>query len=222
MTKPGTPGGARAEWRLLAELSLGCVIAFVLLVILQSLTSSLDSAALLAVTRWRTPALVRVMQAVSWLGSGAAEFPFAFGFVGFLTWRGRKRDAAEYFGWCLGGWMVYALLKTAIHRPRPHLVPYLSGSGWFSFPSGHAMLGPIIYVFAALLILPSIERRSHRILLLASAWGLSLLIAFSRVYLGVHYPTDVIAGLLAGTAWLGLSITMVRRRQGNSVTRFAG
>ncbi|MEO8201088.1 MAG: phosphatase PAP2 family protein [Gemmatimonadota bacterium] len=203
----------RAAWRRPIELSLLCVIGLVGLIILQSLTSVLDSAVLTSVVQWRGPFLTRLMQAITWLGSGQAEFPFVFAFVGFLVWRNRRRDALEYFGWCLGGWVCYALLKTIIHRARPHLVERLSGGGWYSFPSGHAMLGPIIYVFAVMLILPSIERRSTRILLLGLSWLLVVLIAFSRVYLGVHYPTDVIGGLLAGFAWLGISLTAMRARQ---------
>lgn len=208
-----TSGDSRPGWPGLAQLSLASLAGFLLLVVYQSWNPALDGDWIVTAAGWRRPGLTGFMQAMSWLGSGGAEFPFVLLFVAFLVWRARKRAAAEYFGWCLAGWAMYALLKTVIHRPRPHLVERLSGGGWYSFPSGHAMLGPIIYVFAVVLILPMITRRSQRILLLTAAWLLVFLIAFSRVYLGVHYPSDVAGGILAGASWLGLSLIMIRRRQ---------
>ena len=196
--------------RLLAELGLACVIGFVLLVIVQSLATALDAAGLEAAAALRTPGVTRTMQAISWLGSGDAQFPFAFGLAGFFLWRRRKRQAAQYLGWGFAGWAVWALLKILIHRARPRLVEHLSGAGWWSFPSGHAMLAPIVYVFAVVLLEPEIRNKTAWRILLAVSWVLSVLIAFSRVYLGVHYPTDVIAGLLAGSAWLALSTAMTR------------
>jgi undecaprenyl-diphosphatase len=194
-------------------LTLASAAAFVLLALLMGRISAWDDAGVRALATWRTPVLNNLMRSVSWLGSGSAEFPFAFAVTGTLAWRGRKRLAAEYFGWALGGWAVYALLKTLFHRARPHVVERLSGGGWYSFPSGHAMLGPIVFVFAAILL--AREFRAARSLhwWVPIAWFLSLMIAFSRVYLGVHYPSDVVGGLLAGSAWVGLALVMMSRSE---------
>ena len=179
----------------------------------QSLTSDADLEILGTVSEWRSPHLTLLMQAVTWLGSGAAEIPFAIGVAGVLLWRGGKAQAAGYSGWVLGGWAAYGLLKVSFRRMRPSLVEHLSEGGWYSFPSGHAMLAPIVYVLAVHLLWPSPEPSGVRALLLTLAWVLALLIAVSRVYLGVHYPSDAVAGLLAGTSWLGLSLVTLSRRE---------
>ncbi|MEO8295882.1 MAG: phosphatase PAP2 family protein [Gemmatimonadota bacterium] len=199
--------------RIMAILTTASLIGFLVLVLLLGRLSAFDDAGLRAFAAWRTPALTRMMQGVSWLGSGAAEFPFAFGVTGLLLWRGGKRQGAEYFGWALAGWICYAILKVFFHRHRPDLVERLSGAGWYSFPSGHAMLAPIIYVFAAVMLEQQIASRNYQRVMIAAGWLLALLIAFSRVYLGVHYPTDVLAGLLAGSGWLGVSLLVIRRRE---------
>jgi len=177
----------------------------------QGLTSDVDLEMLGTVAEWRSSCLTLLMQAVSWLGSGAAEAPFAIGVAGLLVWRGRKAQAAGYSGWTLVGWAAYGLLKVSFHRTRPSLVEHLSDGGWYSFPSGHAMMAPIVYVLAVLVLWPTPTRSGVRAPVLTLAWALALLIAVSRVYLGVHYPSDVAAGLLAGTSWLGLSMVTMSR-----------
>jgi undecaprenyl-diphosphatase len=204
---PTVPGG-----RWMAVVSLACALAFVALALAQGPTANEDTALLRQIVAWRSPWLTWVMQGASWLGSGGAEFPFAFAVAGYFAWHRDRRQAIGYLGWSLGGWAMYGLLKELFHRARPKVVTHLSGGGWYSFPSGHAMLGPIIYVFAAYLLLAKTDRPSTRWLIFLAAWALVLLIAISRVYLGVHYPSDVIGGLLAGSAWLGLSLVMMRRQ----------
>ena len=108
-----------------------------------------------------------------------------------------------WLGTNLGGLLVQMALKTLIHRARPqYAAAYLHGHS-YSFPSGHAMQSTIAYVMVVVVGSLASERwRAHRPLLLAGAVALVLLIGFSRVYLGVHYPSDVVGGFAAGTAWL--------------------
>jgi undecaprenyl-diphosphatase len=159
-----------------------------------------------AVAGWRSPELTSVMQGVSWLGTAWFELPFVLIVVGWLWYRRRAGEGIRYFLWGLGGWAMYAVLKLVFHRARPSGIPRLSGAGWHSFPSGHAMLAPILFVFAAALVTAEPGLRRFRVPALALTWLVSCLLAFSRVYLGVHYPSDVVAGLLAGSAWLALSL----------------
>ncbi|MEP7325739.1 MAG: phosphatase PAP2 family protein [Gemmatimonadota bacterium] len=147
-----------------------------------------------------------LMQRVTWLGTAWFELPFVLLVVAILWRRYRMGDGIRYFLWGLGGWAAYAVLKMVFHRSRPSGIPRLSGAGWHSFPSGHAMLAPILFVFAASLLTAEPGLRRFRVPALVLAWLVSFLLAFSRVYLGVHYPSDVVAGLVAGSAWLALSL----------------
>ncbi len=193
------------------RLSLACLLAFLAVAFTRSLTSDADLEMLGTVSEWRSPCLTLLMQGVSLLGAGAAEAPFAIGVAGVLIGRGRKAQAAGYSVSTLVGWAAYGLLKVSFHRTRPSLVEHLSDGGWYSFPSGHAMMAPIVYVLAVHLLWPSSQTSGIRAPVLTLAWVLAFLIAGSRVYLGVHYPSDVAAGLLAGASWLGLSMLTMSR-----------
>ncbi|SEQ38468.1 undecaprenyl-diphosphatase [Faunimonas pinastri] len=100
-----------------------------------------------------------------------------------------------------GGALLSAFLKFDIQRPRPDVVPHLVHVNSFSFPSSHAMLSAVTYLTLGALVAQMESRRRVRIFLIAASIGLTLLIGFSRLYLGVHWPTDVLAGWAIGSAW---------------------
>ncbi|MBN9034187.1 phosphatase PAP2 family protein (plasmid) [Agrobacterium tumefaciens] len=113
----------------------------------------------------------------------------------------RKRGLALYIALCIGGgWLVSTLLKIAIGRPRPDIVPHLVKVSDLSFPSGHAMLSAITYLTLGALLAKG-RHRSERVYVMGCAILLTVTIGISRVYLGVHYPSDVIGGWCAGTIW---------------------
>ena len=91
-------------------------------------------------------------------------------------------------------------LKHLIARPRPLLVPHLDLVASASFPSGHAMMSPVVYLTLTVVLAAGAERRSVRVLLVGSAVLLVAAIGVTRVYLGVHWPTDVVAGWVLGSA----------------------
>jgi len=194
--------------RRLVVTAIACGIGFLILGLLASSArlTAIETGWVKAVADWRSPALTSVMQGVSWLGTAWFELPFVLIVVGWLWHRRRSGEGIRYFLWGLGGWAMYAVLKLAFHRARPRGIPRLSGAGWHSFPSGHAMLAPILFVFAAALVTAEPRLQGYRWPALLLAWLVSCLLAFSRVYLGVHFPSDVVAGLLAGSAWLALSL----------------
>jgi membrane-associated phospholipid phosphatase len=191
------------------------VLAIVCLVLFFGLTAAVvagvadtwDRTLMLAVAARREPWLTWWMKLLSVAGSGLIEIPLALMLILGLVLRKRKVEAWWYAAAALSGWALSGLAKLAVHRPRPHVIPRLMhGAGWFSYPSGHSMLAPIIFglgiiVWAAPWPSPALRRAA---LALAALFALS--IGFSRVYLGVHYPSDVVGGLLLGTAWSALAL----------------
>lgn len=100
-----------------------------------------------------------------------------------------------------GGYALSATLKLHYDRPRPDIVPHLTEVGSASFPSGHSLLSSVVYLTLGALLAQASSRRREKIYFVAVAFMLTFLIGLSRVFLGVHYPTDVLAGWSAGTAW---------------------
>jgi len=191
------------------------VLAFVCLVLFFGLTTAVlagvadtwDRTLMLDLAAGREPWLTWWMKFLSIAGSGLIEIPLALLLVLGLVLRKRKVEAWWYAAAALSGWALSGLAKLAVQRPRPHLIPRLMhGGGWFSYPSGHSMLAPIIFglgiiVWAAPWPSPALRRAA---LVLAALFALG--IGSSRVYLGVHYPSDVLGGLLLGTAWSALAL----------------
>lgn len=113
----------------------------------------------------------------------------------------------------LGGLLLSHLLKGFYERPRPDLVPHLAHVSTSSFPSGHAMLSAVVYLTLGALLARLVEGRWARVYFIALAALLTGLVGASRVYLGGHYPTDVVAGWAAGLAWATLCWVTARYLQ---------
>ncbi len=111
----------------------------------------------------------------------------------------------------LGGWALSTTLKLGVARSRPDIVPHLVEVHDLSFPSGHAMVSAVTYLTLAVLISGTRRYRSTRIFTIAVGILLTLMIGASRVYLGVHYPTDVLGGWCAGATW-ALGCWIIARR----------
>ncbi len=121
--------------------------------------------------------------------------------AGLLVVTGRGRAALATIIACASGGAVVTLVKLDIARPRPTIVPHLVPAAHASFPSGHAAGSAIVYMtLAALATLTTDDRRVHRYLISIAAL-LVAAIGASRVYLGVHWPSDVLAGWSFGTLW---------------------
>ena len=117
----------------------------------------------------------------------------------------RKRHAALLVAVSVGGGtLLSTLLKMGFVRPRPDLVPHGMSVYSASFPSGHAMLSAVTYLTLAALLARVQARRREKAFLLGMGVALTLLIGASRVYLGVHWPSDVVAGWSVGAAWAAL------------------
>ena len=101
----------------------------------------------------------------------------------------------------VGGLLISLGLKSLFDRPRPTLVEPLEPVATASFPSGHSMISAFVYLTLAVLIVADEERRAVKLYVLGIALVFTGLVGLSRIFLGVHFPTDVLAGWMAGLAW---------------------
>lgn len=137
--------------------------------------------------------------------------------VGFLLLQGMQRTSLFVLAASAGGWGLNAVLKNLFARPRPEIVPHLREVMSLSFPSGHAMASAAVYLTLGAMLMRISTSRATKFYFMAVAALATLLIGASRVYLGVHYPTDVLAGWLMGLSWAILcwmAEYMLERRTG--------
>jgi undecaprenyl-diphosphatase len=121
--------------------------------------------------------------------------------LGFLLLRRRYRAALLILFATIGGVLVTQTIKAIAERERPHVVPHLMEVTSKSFPSGHSMMSSTVYLTLGVLLGQTMARRREKTYLVGAALLVTVLVGLSRVYLGVHYPTDVLAGWSAGIAW---------------------
>jgi undecaprenyl-diphosphatase len=138
---------------------------------------------------------------LSGLGSGAVTALVSLIAVVFLCLAGRWRFAALVVACALGTLLFMLILKGIYERPRPTIVTAIDPPGDESFPSGHSMISSALYLTLATLIARALPARRLRIFAVATGAFLALMIGTSRLYLGVHYPTDVLAGWTVGATW---------------------
>lgn len=115
----------------------------------------------------------------------------------------------------ISGTLISHALKIFYDRPRPDVVDHLAEAYTASFPSGHAMMSTVVYLTLAALIMRLADGAVMRVYVLAVAMVLAFTVGVSRIYLGVHWPSDVLAGWALGTAWVSLSwltVLLLRNR----------
>ncbi len=171
-------------------------------------TAQFDSYIRAAVHAWTTPALTRFMFAATWMGSvGLAVIAIlAFALFRHFLWR---RAAIWLLVTVAGASVLVIGLKSAFHRPRP--VPFFGPvPHTYSFPSGHSLFSFCFYFVLAGLLVDRAESLALRILIWTTAAALVFSIGLSRIYLGVHYPSDVLAGYLAGAIWVSTMLVLDR------------
>jgi undecaprenyl-diphosphatase len=115
--------------------------------------------------------------------------------------QGLRRIALFVLSAILGGLLLSLALKVGFERPRPDLVSHGSMIYTSSFPSGHSMLSAVVYLTGGALLAVLHTARRVRVYLIGCSVLATLLVGVSRVYLGVHWPSDVLAGWAAGAAW---------------------
>jgi membrane-associated phospholipid phosphatase len=160
---------------------------------------------------FRTPLLTAVMEAVTNLGGITIIGPCSLVLVAYFLFRRHYDRAVGLATAVCGGIMLNNLVKIIIHRPRPlSATTLLTVSGW-SFPSGHAMNSMIFYGMTGYLLAREIRSRSVQTVIITFASGIVFIIGLSRIYLQVHYLSDVMAGFAGGLLWLGVCIAGMER-----------
>lgn len=212
---------------LLAVLGVaGLLLGFVELAgeVLEGETTAFDRTILLALRNPADPAdplgpgwLEKAARDITALGSSVTLTLVSLSVAGYLALAAKRRAAVMMLGSVTGGMLLSTLLKLGFDRPRPDLVPHGDVVYTASFPSGHAMLSAVVYLTLGALLARVQPGRRLKAYVLLLVVALTLLIGCSRVYLGVHWPTDVLAGWCVGAAWSAVCWLVALRLQRRGV-----
>jgi undecaprenyl-diphosphatase len=154
------------------------------------------------VHQFASPALTAAMRIATQLGPGVFFWTLAACLVLVLLFLRRSREAARLVITLGGAGLLDLTLKDALHRPRP--APFFGTPlpDSYSFPSGHALFSLCFYGTLATLLVARVRSRAARVAIWTATVALIAAIGLSRIYLGVHYPSDVIAGYAVALAWV--------------------
>jgi membrane-associated phospholipid phosphatase len=176
--------------------------------VLEREAFTFDEAILLWINQFTNPGLDQIVLTVTRLGNPGTVIPLTC--IGFcwLWWRWQHRVAVIFAINCIGGAVLSTGLKLFFNKPRPQLWPQLITENTGSFPSGHALGSMVLYGFSAYLLAQRFPGQKRVIytaaVLLIGGIGLS------RLYLGVHWPTDVLAGYSIGFLWISVCIGLLK------------
>ena len=143
-----------------------------------------------------------VMRDMTALGGIGVVIGASLVFAGYLALERRLVDIAVLATSIAGAQLVSGVIKHLVQRPRPDLVSHEAAIYSASFPSGHTLMATVVYITFALLLAADFADRRVREYLLASAWLVAFAVGASRIYLGVHWPSDVLAGWSLGALWM--------------------
>lgn len=205
-------------------IALGAALLFAFIkladVVIEGETRPFDEAILLAL---RMPGDVSQPIGPLWLQEMVRDFTalgsigvltiITLGVIGWMVFSGKQRTAGLVLVAVVGGVVFSSLLKLGFARPRPDLVPHSVAVFTNSFPSGHAMMSAVVYLTLGFLVARTQHAVALKVYLLSLALFLALLVGASRVYLGVHWPSDVLAGWVVGACWALLCSFVMSRLQ---------
>ena len=185
----------------------------------EGATQKYDVAVLQWMGRHHTNLLTQMATELTYLGTGSVVLTIVAVAALFLWHTEHKHSARLLLAAVAGNILLNGMLKLVFSRPRPDVFEWQTHAVSSSFPSGHAMSATVCYGTVAYLVLRLQKHHWSRVLTGTCAVILILLICATRLYLGVHYPSDVIAGILVGLAWAGFcmatleaSLVLARRR----------
>lgn len=170
-----------------------------------------------AVLRWlgahRAAPIDAFMLDITSLGT-TSVVAMVVGVAALFLWLNRhKHSAILLLVSTFGGILLNNLLKLGFSRPRPDIIPWATTATFYSFPSGHAMSATVVYATVAYLAARLQQTHKARVAITLVATLVVALICLSRLYLGVHYPSDVAAGVIIGLAWAGFCMATLEALQ---------
>jgi undecaprenyl-diphosphatase len=187
--------------------------------VLAGETQAFDVAILQWLNAHQHPLLTSLMIEMTYLGTGSVVVVVVGVAALFLWHTEHKHSARLLLAATIGNLLLNGALKLVYHRVRPSVFVWQTVAVSSSFPSGHAMSATVVYGTVAYLVMRLQSHHWARMLTLGTATMLILLVCFTRLYLGVHYPSDVIGGMIVGLAWAGFcmatleaSLVFARRR----------
>ncbi len=180
--------------------------------VLEKETFRWDTAVLLGLHQWANPVLDTVMLSITRLGDPEFVVVIVAVSFGWLLWQQQRLKAGMLLIVCFGTLLLNQGMKLAFARPRPLLWQRLIQETSYGFPSGHALGSLVLYGFMAYVLVNRYPQNARSIYSISV--GLIGLIGLSRLYLGVHYPTDILAGYAVGFLWLMTCIVMLRFSSG--------
>ncbi|MEP6622398.1 MAG: phosphatase PAP2 family protein [bacterium] len=182
-------------------------------------TQTFDVAILQWLHAHQSPMLTALMIEMTYLGTGTVVMMIVIIVALFLWHTEHKHSSRLLLAATAGNILLNGALKFIYHRPRPAVFDWQTTAVSSSFPSGHAMSATVVYGTVAYLVMRLQKHHWSRVLTLGAAILLILLICLTRLYLGVHYPSDVIGGIIVGLAWAAFcmatfeaSLALARRR----------
>ncbi len=182
-------------------------------------TQAFDEGILRWIAAHKSSMLTTAMVEITPLGTGMVVLAIVGVAALFLWHTEHKHSARLLLAATAGNILLNGALKLAFSRPRPQVVEWGTHAASSSFPSGHAMSATVVYGTVAYLVARLQKHTLSRVATLTAAFILIALICLTRLYLGVHYPSDVLGGVVVGLAWsafcmatLEASIALARRR----------
>jgi membrane-associated phospholipid phosphatase len=167
-----------------------------------------------------TQTFVTILRALSEPGSSECIGILLFAIVSFFVWKRWWPSLLTLVVAVPGGMLLNEMVKLLVHRHRPYVDGAFVDWSGYSFASGHTIGATLLYGQLALFVLPLIRRRHRRALVIATTTLLVLLVGFSRIALGAHYLTDVLAAICFGSFWLMFCLItgrLMRRRSSESM-----
>ncbi len=171
----------------------------------------LDDAVFNFVAQFQSPGLTRFMQAFTFFGSHEFLIPANLFIIGIAYYVAKNKwFSIKMLAVALSSLVIIFALKLLFSRSRP-LMPLLGPASGYSFPSGHAFMSFTFFGMVIYLVHKNVHQLWLRILLMIILFSITFLIGLSRIYLRVHYATDVLAGFCLGVMWLVLSLWILHR-----------
>ena len=169
--------------------------------LLEHEVSGVDRTILIGFAKTRTPWVTMVAVDLTALGSVTLVVLISTIALCVLLLLKDRLGALQLVAASVGAGILTTTVKDYVDRPRPEVVTQLIQVSGLSYPSGHSLAAASLYLTVAILVCRHLQRTGHQIAILAMTVAIILLVGISRIYLGVHYPSDVASGISLGAAW---------------------